>query len=145
MHIWTIWCCRFHLSHFGVKEPCVLWTPLTNETRNFVPKLFGFFLQCCSKVEKWWEKKISLSLKKDSSELAMILVYYDYNPKSSTTTQRLASGPSFGEKEAKLLLLLRIGKEALELPSPSQLLQFLSNYWLRFASTLTIIYRSLFP
>ena len=72
-------------------------------------------------------KKISLSLKKDSSELAMILVYYDYNPKSSTTTQRLASGPSFGEK-AKLLLLLRIGKEALELPSPSQLLQFLSNY-----------------
>ena len=91
-------------------------------------------------------KKISLSLKKDSSELAMILVYYDYNPKSSTTTQRLASGPSFGEK-AKLLLLLRIGKEALELPSspPSQLLQFLSNYWLRFASTLTIIYRSLFP
>ena len=90
-------------------------------------------------------KKISLSLKKDSSELAMILVYYDYNPKSSTTTQRLASGPSFGEKEAKLLLLLRIGKEALELLSPSQLLQFLSNYWLRFASTLTIIYRSLFP
>lgn len=71
-------------------------------------------------------RKISLSLKKDSSELAMILVYYDYNPKSS---KRLASGPSFGEK-AKLLLLLRIGKEALELPSspPSQLLQFLSNY-----------------
>ena len=72
-------------------------------------------------------RKISLSLKKDSSELAMILVYYDYNPKSS---KRLASGPSFGEKVAKLLLLLRIGKEALELPSspPSQLLQFLSNY-----------------
>ena len=49
----------------------------------------------------------------NSFQLAMILVYYDYNPKSS---KRLASGPSFGEK-AKLLLLLRIGKEALELPS----------------------------